>query len=216
MIWSPDSNVLFGPHPDLTNYFCCNGIIPGFSQSGGMGLMSAQWMVEGESQYDMFAWDVARFGDWADKAFTRARVGDQYAKRFAIHFPNEERDAGRPVRTRPAHALQAALGGVFGLNYGWEHVQWFADHPGAKDTNGFTRQNWFEPVGRECRMLRENGGDYRYFEFRQISRIWGAGGGMAQRRFCQHHAQGRGPVLPYSADRCAWGDRWRFHRHTAR
>ena len=158
MIWSPDSNVLFGPHPDLTNYFCCNGIIPGFSQSGGMGLMSAQWMVEGESQYDMFAWDVARFGDWADKAFTKARVGDQYAKRFAIHFPNEERDAGRPVRTRPAHAVQTALGGVFGLNYGWEHVQWFADQPGAKDTNGFTRQNWFEPVGRECRMLRDAAG----------------------------------------------------------
>ena len=42
MIWSPDSNVLYGPHPDLRNYFCCNGIIPGFSQSGGMGLMSAQ------------------------------------------------------------------------------------------------------------------------------------------------------------------------------
>ena len=158
MIWSPDSNVLYGPHPDLKNYFCCNGIIPGFSQSGGMGLMSAQWMVDGESQYDMFAWDVARFGDWADKAFTKARVGDQYAKRFAIHFPNEEREAGRPVRTRPIHALQQALGGVFGLNYGWEHVQWFADAPGAKDTNGFTRQNWFEPVGRECRMLRENAG----------------------------------------------------------
>jgi dimethylglycine dehydrogenase len=158
MIWSPDSNVLYGPHPDLKNYFCCNGIIPGFSQSGGMGLMSAQWMVEGESQYDMFTWDVARFGDWADKAFTKARVGDQYAKRFAIHFPNEEREAGRPVRTRPIHALQQALGGVFGLNYGWEHVQWFSDVTGAKDTNGFTRQNWFEPVGRECRMLRENAG----------------------------------------------------------
>ena len=158
MIWSPDSNVLYGPHPDLKNYFCCNGIIPGFSQSGGMGLMSAQWMIEGESQYDMFTWDVARFGDWADKAFTKARVGDQYAKRFAIHFPNEEREAGRPVRTRPIHALQQALGGVFGLNYGWEHVQWFSDVTGAKDTNGFTRQNWFEPVGRECRMLRENAG----------------------------------------------------------
>ena len=69
----------------------------------------------------MFAWDVTRFGKWADKKFTQAQVADQYAKRFAIHFPNEERDAGRPVRTRPAHALQAALGGVFGLNYGWEH-----------------------------------------------------------------------------------------------
>ena len=158
MIWSPDSNVLYGPHPDLKNYFCCNGIIPGFSQSGGMGLMSAQWIIEGESHYDMFAWDVARFGKWADKAFTKARVGDQYAKRFAIHFPNEEREAGRPVRVRPIHELQKTLGGVFGLNYGWEHAQWFADTPGIKDTNGFTRQNWFEPVGRECRMLREKAG----------------------------------------------------------
>ena len=158
MIWSPDSNVLYGPHPDLKNYFCCNGIIPGFSQSGGMGLMSAQWIIEGESHYDMFAWDVARFGKWADKAFTKARVGDQYARRFAIHFPNEEREAGRPVRVRPIHELQKTLGGVFGLNYGWEHAQWFADTPGIKDTNGFARQNWFEPVGRECRMLREKAG----------------------------------------------------------
>lgn len=158
MIWSPDSNVLFGPHPDLTNYFCCNGIIPGFSQSGGMGLMSAQWMIKGESQYDMFAWDVTRFGEWADKAFTMARVEDQYAKRFAIHYPNEERSVGRPVRTRPVYELQKSMGAVFGLNYGWEHPTWFADKAGAQDTNGFIRQNWFEPVGAECRMLRENAG----------------------------------------------------------
>ncbi|MGB0969219.1 MAG: NAD(P)/FAD-dependent oxidoreductase, partial [Halocynthiibacter sp.] len=32
MIWSPDANVLFGPVPELDGYFCCNGIIPGFSQ----------------------------------------------------------------------------------------------------------------------------------------------------------------------------------------
>ena len=158
MIWSPDSNVLFGPHPDLKNYFCCNGIIPGFSQSGGMGLMCAQWMISGESQYDMFAWDVARFGPWAHKAFTKARVGDQYAHRFAIHYPNEERPAGRPLRMRPAYARQKELGGVFGLNYGWEHVQWYANAQDVQDTNGFTRQNWFMPVGEECKMLRERAG----------------------------------------------------------
>ena len=158
MIWSPDSNVLYGPHPDLRNYFCCNGIIPGFSQSGGMGLMAAQWIIEGESQFDMFAWDVARFGKWADEAFTKARVGDQYANRFKIHFPNEERDAGRPVRVRPAYALQKSMGAVMGLNYGWEHPLWFAEAVGVKDTNGFTRQNWFEPVGAEARMLRETAG----------------------------------------------------------
>ena len=156
MIWSPDANVLYGPHPDLRNYFCCNGIIPGFSQSGGMGLMAAQWIIEGESQYDMFAWDVARFGKWADKAFTKARVGDQYAHRFKIHFPNEEREAGRPVRVRPVYETQKAMGAVFGLNFGWEHPLYFdAETP---DSAGFVRQPWFESVGREARMLRQSVG----------------------------------------------------------
>ena len=158
MIWSPDSNVLFGPVPELKNYFCCNGVIPGFSQSGGLGLLAAEWIIEGETKYDMFAWDVARFGAWASKEFTKSRVGDQYAHRFSIHFPNEERSAGRPVRTRPIYQMQKEMGAVMGLNYGWEHPLWFAETPGVKDTNGFTRQNWFEPVGKECKMLREKAG----------------------------------------------------------
>ncbi|WP_293576030.1 FAD-dependent oxidoreductase [Phaeobacter sp.] len=158
MIWSPDSNVLMGPVPELDGYFCCNGIIPGFSQSGGMGLMAAQWIIEGETEYDMFAWDMARFDSWATKEFTKARVQDQYAHRFAIHFPNEERSAGRPARCRPIYEAQAEMGAVFGLNAGWEHPLWFADQPGAQDTNGFTRQNWWAPVGAECKMLRERAG----------------------------------------------------------
>jgi dimethylglycine dehydrogenase len=158
MIWTPDSNVILGPVPELDGYFCCNGIIPGFSQSGGMGLMVAQWIIEGEMKYDMFPWDMARFGLWADKAFTKAKVGDQYANRFAIHFPNEERAAGRPCRTRPIFEMQKAMGAVMGLNYGWEHPLWFADTPGASDTNGFSRQNWWAPVGTECRMLRDTAG----------------------------------------------------------
>jgi len=159
MIWSPDSNVLFGPAPELSNYFCCNGIIPGFSQSGGMGLLAADWIVTGETRYDMFAWDMARFGAWADKAFTKARVGDQYAHRFKIHFPNEERAAGRPMRRRPVYDRQSALGAVFGLNYGWEHPLYFGYPEGAEDaTEGFTRQAWWDQVGAECRMLRGNAG----------------------------------------------------------
>ncbi|SEP56736.1 GcvT family protein [Thalassovita taeanensis] len=158
MIWSPDSNVLFGPVPELSNYFCCNGIIPGFSQSGGMGLLAAEWVIQGETRYDMFAWDMARFGDWADKAFTRARVQDQYAHRFKIHFPNEERSAGRPARTRPIYQLQREIGAVFGLNTGWEHPLWFSDTPDTQETNGFTRQNWFAPVGHEAQMLRQAAG----------------------------------------------------------
>lgn len=159
MIWSPDAAALFGPVPEVKNYFCCNGIIPGFSQSGGLGLLSAEWIVEGEPKLDMFGWDLARYGSWAGKAFTKARVADQYANRFKIHFPNEERAAGRPVRTRPVYAMQRRMGAVFGLNYGWEHPLWFAA-PGepTEETIGFDRQNWWAPVGREARMLRERAG----------------------------------------------------------
>ena len=159
MIWSPDSAVLFGPVPELQNYFCCNGIIPGFSQSGGMGKLAAEWMIEGEPSLDMFAWDMARFGHWAGKAFTKARVQDQYSHRFKIHFPNEERAAGRPVRTRPAYEMQKQMGAVFGLNFGWEHPLWFAaEGEPREETIGFKRQNWWGPVGREARMLREHAG----------------------------------------------------------
>ncbi|WP_104020321.1 GcvT family protein [Roseovarius nitratireducens] len=159
MIWSPDANVILGPVPELKGYFCCNGIIPGFSQSAGMGWMVAEWLVNGEMKYDMFAWDVARFGLWAnDRDFVKAKVKDQYAHRFAIHYPNEERAAGRPLRVRPAYEMQREMGAVFGLNYGWEHPLWFADAPGTQDTNGFTRQNWWAPVGEEARMLRERAG----------------------------------------------------------
>ena len=172
MIWSPDSNVLLGPVPELKGYFVAGGIIPGFSQSGGMGLMAAQWIVEGEMQYDMFPWDVARFGSWASVDFTKARVKDQYAHRFKIHFPGEERAAGRPARVRPVYETQKAMGAVFGLNYGWEHPAYFdADTP---DSAGFTRQPWFDVVGREARMLRDNAGIIDISNFAKY-RVTGAG-----------------------------------------
>lgn len=159
MIWSPDSSALFGPVPELRNYFCCNGIIPGFSQSGGLGLLSAEWIVEGEPKLDMFGWDLARFGVWAGKDFTKARVRDQYANRFKIHFPNEERCAGRPVRVRSIYETQKEMGAVFGLNFGWEHPLWFsAEGEPTEETIGFDRQNWWGPVGREARMLRDRAG----------------------------------------------------------
>jgi dimethylglycine dehydrogenase len=156
----------------LKNYFCCNGIIPGFSQSGGMGLLAAEWIIQGETKYDMFAWDMARFGDWADAAFTKARVGDQYAHRFKIHFPNEERDAGRPIRTRPIFEKQRELGATFGLNYGWEHALYFDSE--TPETAGFTRQGWWHSVGREAQMLRDSVGVIDISNFGKYS-VKGAG-----------------------------------------
>ena len=158
MIWSPDSSALLGPVPGLKNYFVCCGIIPGFSQSAGLGLTLAQWMIDGEPELDMFPWDVARFGDWANRDFTRARALDTYSSRFRIHFPNEERTAGRPIKTRPVYDLQKSMGAVFGLSYGWEHPLWFAGGGEAVDDFRFERPKWFASVADECRALRASVG----------------------------------------------------------
>jgi dimethylglycine dehydrogenase len=187
MIWSPDSSALIGPVPELQNYFCCCGIIPGFSQSGGLGMTMAQWIVEGEPEMDLFPWDLARFGDWATRPFAKARALDQYSHRFKIHFPYEEREAGRPLKKRPVYERQKALGAVFGLSYGYEHPLWYAP-PGteATETYGFERQNCFEPVAAECRTLREAVGIIDVSNFAKY-RIRGAGSADYLDRLVANH-----------------------------
>ena len=74
-------------------------------------------------------------------------------------FPYEEREAGRPVKTRPLYEKQKSLGAVFGLNYGWEHPLWFAgEGKQGHEEYGFERQEWFNSVKAECAALRENVG----------------------------------------------------------
>ncbi|MDX1400760.1 MAG: glycine cleavage T C-terminal barrel domain-containing protein, partial [Kiloniellales bacterium] len=159
MIWTPDASALVGPVPELKNYFCCTGVIPGYSQSGGLGMTVAEWIVEGEPRLDVFSWDLARFGSWAGKEFTMAKALDNYSSRFRIHFPNEEREAGRPVRTRPLYERQKSMGAVFGLAYGWEHPLFYATE-GIEQEDHFTfeRARWFETVGEECKALRQSVG----------------------------------------------------------
>ena len=60
--FAPDGNPLIGPVPGLRNYWAACGVMAGFSQSGGIGLMLAQWMIQGEPDRDIMAMDVARFG----------------------------------------------------------------------------------------------------------------------------------------------------------
>jgi len=153
--FAPDGNPLVGPVPGLRNYWCACAVMAGFSQGGGVGLTLAEWMIEGEPSRDVFAMDVARLGDYCTKPYTRAKVVENYQRRFAIAYPNEELPAGRPFHTTPAYGLWQAQGAVFGAAYGMEHVNYFA--PEGEDrfeTPSFRRSNAFAPVGAECRAVR--------------------------------------------------------------
>ena len=157
--FAPDGNPLVGPVPGLRNYWAACAVMAGFSQGGGVGLALAEWMVEGEPSRDVFAMDVARFGDWCTRPWTRAKVRENYQRRFAISYPNEELPAARGLVTTPAYGLWAGQGAVFGAGYGLEHVNYFAPAgERAFEQPSFRRSNAFAPVAGECRAVREAAG----------------------------------------------------------
>ena len=154
--FAPDGNPLVGPVPGLRNYWAACAVMAGFSQGGGVGLALAEWMIEGEPSRDIFAMDVARFGDWCTRPYTRAKVRENYQRRFAVSYPNEELPAARGLVTTPAYGVWAAQNAVFGVGYGLEHVNWFApEGEPAFEQPSFRRSNAFAPVAAECRAVRE-------------------------------------------------------------
>jgi len=153
--FAPDGNPLVGPVPGLRNYWSACAVMAGFGRGGGAGLTLAEWMVEGEPTRDVFAMDVARFGDYCTKPYTLAKVRENYQRRFAITYPNEELPAGRPHHTTPAYAIWDKQNAVFGSAYGMEHVNYFARKGEERyEIPSFRRSNAFEAVGEECRAVR--------------------------------------------------------------
>ncbi|HEX4153218.1 MAG TPA: FAD-dependent oxidoreductase [Steroidobacteraceae bacterium] len=151
--FAPDGNPLVGPVPGLSGYWCACGVMAGFSQGGGVGLALAQWMIDGDPGFDVWAMDVARFGSWAGKAYTNAKVRENYARRFSIRFPNEELSAGRPLKTSPLYDRLKAQGAQFGAVAGLELPLWYAP-PGVTEELSWRRSTDFDTVAAEVRAVR--------------------------------------------------------------
>lgn len=157
--FAPDGNPVVGPIRGLRNYWVACGVMAGFSQGGGVGLALSNWMVHGDPGFDVWAMDVARFGDWATAAYTNAKVRENYSRRFRIRFPNEELPAARPLRMTPVYDRLAVKGAVFGAAFGLEHALWYAPAGSeARENVTYRRSNAHAPVGEECRAVRERVG----------------------------------------------------------
>ncbi|MEM8693404.1 MAG: FAD-dependent oxidoreductase [Pseudomonadota bacterium] len=154
--FAPDGNPLVGPVPGTRNYWSACGVMAGFSQGGGVGLTLAQWMIEGEPERDVFAMDVARFGDWISPGYTLPKVIENYQKRFSVAYPNEELPAARPNRTTPMYDIFSGMGAVWGQQFGLEVPNYFAvkGEP-TYETPSFRRSDAFEATGREVKGVRE-------------------------------------------------------------
>ena len=157
--FAPDGNPLVGPIPGKQGLWSACGVMAGFSQGGGVGLMLAQWMIEGTCDRDITAMDVARYGDWINPGYTRPKVVENYQKRFSVAYPNEELPAARPHATTAMYDIFSDLGAVWGHQFGLEVPNYFAqgDEP-TFETPSFRRSDAFAATAREVKAVRRSVG----------------------------------------------------------
>ena len=194
--FAPDGNPLVGPVRGLPGFWVACGVMAGFSQGGGVGLALANWMIHGDPGADIWAMDVARYGNWARPVYTNAKVRENYSRRFSIRFPNEELPAGRPLRTTPVYDLLSAKGAQWGVAYGLEVPLWFAPQ-GVKDEFSWRRSTDFEHVANEVKTVRERVGLMEISSFAKY-RVMGQGADAWLDRLlaCKLPAPGRMTLAP--------------------
>ena len=157
--YTPDGSPIIGPAWDVPNFWLNEGHSFGITAAGGAGWQLAEWMVDGTPTIDMMGVDPRRFGDYATKSYLVKKNEEAYANVFTIHYPDEEREAARPLRTFPCYDRLKAHGAVFGSVFGWERANWFApEGVPQEDDWSFRRSAWFEHVGNEVRNTHENVG----------------------------------------------------------
>jgi dimethylglycine dehydrogenase len=158
--YTPDGHCLMGPVPGLRNFHVLAGFsIFGIVFGGGAGKYAAEWIVEGQPSDNMWELDARRFDDYAASTeYVASRAVEIYGREYAIHYPEEELPAGRPLKTSPLYDKLLAKGAVYGARFAWERPLWFDPHGPAVDVYSFRRANWHEAVGRECRAVRSGVG----------------------------------------------------------
>ena len=165
--FTPDNEFILG-ESDVRGFwvaagFCAHGI----AGAGGIGRQMASWIVDGEPELDLWKMDIRRFGAaYRSQAYTLARSIENYATYYDIHYPNEERQAGRPLRTSPTYDDLTSLGAVFGEKSGWERPNWF--EPNADDARfggrealealrprGWAGHHWSPAIAAEALATRQ-------------------------------------------------------------
>ena len=157
--FGPDGNPMIGPVPGMRNYWTAVGVMAGFCQAGGVGMCLAEWMIDGEPSIDVWAMDIARFGDYASPHYGTVKSTENYERRFILTFPNETLPVGRRQRTTSLYDRLSVRGAVWGDAFGLENVLWFADGPeDAHEEPTFRRSRAHDYIAGEVKAVREKVG----------------------------------------------------------
>ena len=153
--FGPDGNPLIGPVPGKKNYWAAVAIMAGFCQAGGVGKSIAEWIIDGEPSIDVWAMDVARFGNYASPEYGTVKSSENYERRFIMTFPNETLPKGRKQKTTSLYDRFIERGAVMEDSFGLEHALWFANNKDdAHEEPTFKRSRAHEYVAREVNAVR--------------------------------------------------------------
>jgi glycine cleavage system aminomethyltransferase T/glycine/D-amino acid oxidase-like deaminating enzyme len=193
--FTPDNEFILG-ESEVRGFFVAAGFCAhGIAGAGGIGRQVASWIVDGEPELDLWKMDIRRFGaQYRSRSFTLDRTVEVYQTYYDIHYPNEERHAGRPLRLSPTYARLQALGAEFGEKSGWERPNWFASNErGAGVTDrptmeklrprGWAGEHWSPAIGAEALATRMAAGLFDETSFAKLE-VAGPGACAFLQRLC--------------------------------
>ncbi|WP_371170880.1 GcvT family protein [Aliiroseovarius sp. 2305UL8-7] len=160
--YAPDGLPLIGPMPGVKNAFEACVFTFGIAQGGGAGKVLAEWIIDGATEWDMWAVDPRRYTDYTDHDYCVKKGMEVYGNEYAMHFPHHEWPAARDKKLSPVHDKVVAAGGVMGAYNGWERANWFAndgDDTSLEATHTWGRSGpWEQRVKEECEAVRDHCG----------------------------------------------------------
>lgn len=155
--FTEDGMFILGEAPEVKNFFVGAGFNAfGIAAGGGAGKALAEWILEGEPAFDLWAVDIRRFGQHhRSRRTVLARSLEGQAHHYAMGWPHLESQAGRPLRRSPIYDRLKAQGCVFGAKFGWERPNWFAPQGvEPRDVYSFDNPNWVPHVAAEHQAAR--------------------------------------------------------------
>ena len=160
--YAPDGLPMIGPMPGVTNAFEAHSFTFGIAQGGGAGKVLAEWIVDGQTEWDMWAVDPRRYTDYTDQDYCNQKGMEVYGNEYAMHFPHHEWPAARDKKVSQVHDRIKELGGQMGAYNGWERANWFAkpgDDTSEEATHTWGRSGpWQQRIKEECEAVRDGVG----------------------------------------------------------
>jgi len=159
--FTPDTNSLLGEVPEVKNLFVSCGLNSiGIGSGGGVGKVTAEWLMTGHINEDIFNYDIKRFQKFhSELGFIKDRITESLGDLYGMHWPYKQHKTSRNIKILPHHDLLKKYGACFGVSAGYERPMWFAlDGKKPEYEYSYNYQNWYPSVEFEtCNTVKNVG-----------------------------------------------------------